>query len=109
MAFEGDHPGARRVLMEPRISLGNVITLATIIVAIGMAWGQINGQVSALEKRIDDTKQQRAEDRVQTQNTIERIERANEKAVVEIKEMLNRFEAKLDRKQDRPLSPMPLP
>lgn len=80
----------KRLHYDPTVSLGNILTAASLVVAVAVFGLRLEGQV-ALNKNDIETLERRVER--------ERVETADRSR--EIKRMLERIEEKLDRKADK--------
>lgn len=46
--------GKRRVTIKPEISIGNILTMASLVVAFSLSWGQMNAHICSLAEDVAD-------------------------------------------------------
>lgn len=105
--------------VEPRmrwtgqVSLGNVATFVSVIVAAAIGYGQLQGQVSNLQHRIDqaqaqvdrqidDVRRRADQERADARREIDNVQAETRRQFIEIQDALRRISEKLDGKQDKP-------
>jgi hypothetical protein len=98
--------------IDPTISAGNLLSIATIIVAVGIAWGQLRSEQVYQQDQINDMKRAREIRIAATDQHFQTLDAAvaalsiqtarTDTSLGDIRAGIARIEAKLNKLEERP-------
>jgi hypothetical protein len=87
--------GNRKWAIKPDISLGNILTIASILVAFAIAWGRMDSRVASMSRDIMAT-EAAAKEHCRDDTIHYMVASPAEVRLAEIKELVTKIDTKLD-------------